>query len=122
MKCWRRSSIAVPPRPLIDDRILEAAKVEPLRDPGHGLGMAETDVASRVQGVEEIVHSQETRGIVEIDEDVAAEDDVELSLRRNGCGVDEIGRCELHRFTQVLDQPALTVLTGTEIALDHVRR
>ena len=73
-----------PPRPLIDDRILEAAKVEPLRDPGHRLGMAETDVASRMQGVVEIVDGQEAGGIVEIDQDVAAEDDVELSLRRNG--------------------------------------
>src|SRR5688572_12282081 len=77
MKCWRRSSIAVTPWPLVDDRILEATKIEPFRDPGHGLGMAETDVASRMQGVIEVVDRKEAGGIIEIDQDVSAEDDVE---------------------------------------------
>src|SRR5918993_5143352 len=107
MKCWRRSSIAIAPRPLIDDRILKAAKVEALRDPGHRLGMAETYVASRMQGLVEIVDREKAGGIVEVDENVAAEDDVELPLRCNGGGINEIGRCELHRFTQILDQPPL---------------
>ena len=50
---------------------------EGVRQPDHGLGGAEHDRASRVEGAGEAAQHVGLRGGVEIDQHVAAEDDVE---------------------------------------------
>ena len=78
-------------RPLIDDRVGKPGYTKQRRDPAHAFRMAQTNVATRPQAVIEIFRRQPPRSIVEIYQDVAAEDEIEIAVLRHILGIDQIG-------------------------------
>ena len=56
--------------------------------------MTETNVAARPQAVIEIFRGEPARSVVEIYQDVAAEDEIEIAILRHILGIDQIGTRE----------------------------
>src|ERR1700733_3031286 len=90
--------------PLIDDGIREAADLEERRDPAHRLGVPQAYEAARRQVVEEILRRQAAGSVVEVDQHVAAEDDIECAVPAGFGRIDEVHRGELDRLAQVRNE------------------
>src|SRR6478735_8839875 len=103
---------------LINDRVLKPANVEQRRNATHGLGMAEANVASRLQAVIEVFSRQAARGVVEIDQHVPAEDKVEVAEMHHVGGVDQIGAGELDRLAKAGIDLKQVGVEWLEIAVD----
>src|ERR1044071_1630826 len=64
---------------LVDDRLRELPEVEQRGDPAHRLGMAEADEAAGIERLVERLGGAAAGRVVEVDQQVAAEHDVEAA-------------------------------------------
>jgi hypothetical protein len=99
----------------INDCVIEANQFEPIVDTGQGLGMTNAKETSRIETIEQVGRRNLSRRIVEINQQVAAKDNVERPLGRHACGIDEVHVAEQHRFFQVVDDFPMLVLHAIEI-------
>ena len=70
----------------------------------------------------QIVRRDQSRCVIEIDEQVAAEDDVEPSEIFQRGGVEQVGGGEAHRFAQIVYDLAAMTLFGLKIGGDQLFR
>src|SRR3984957_18311951 len=77
--------------------------------------MAEANISSRRTARIEILRRHATRCIVEINEQVSAENDVEQTVRPCFGALDDIGRREAHRLTWLVDDLPMLRAGGREI-------
>ena len=64
--------------------------------------MSQTNVAARLQAVIEIFRGEPARSVVEIYQDVAAEDEIEIAILRHILGIDQIGSREFDGIPEAL--------------------
>src|SRR6187431_3449700 len=107
-------------RPLIDDRVGKPGYPKQRGDPAHALRMTETNVSTRPQAVIEIFRGEPARSVVEIYQDVAAEDEVEIAILRHILGIDQVGPREFDGIPESLVD--LTAASGDrpEITADNI--
>src|SRR6185437_16992746 len=78
---WELRSLSRDPGSLVDDGVGKAPHLEQRRDATHGFGVAQADEAAGEQVLVEVFRRDPSRRIVEVNEDIAAKDDVELAVR-----------------------------------------
>ena len=101
---------------LVGDGFGKAARDEQGRDPAHGLAVTEEDEAARTYVLEEVLHGGPAGDVVEVDEDVAAEHDVEDAEPGHGCGIDQVGMFEGDAVAQVgVDLPSSPPLDAADL-------
>src|SRR5216117_4112502 len=74
---------ATPPSLLVHHVVLQMPQLELRGERDERFRVAEQQIAALDQPVVEVPHHHALRGVVEIDDDVAAEDDVEVSEERD---------------------------------------
>ena len=84
--------------------------------------MAQTNVAARLQAVIEIFRRQPPRSVVEIYQDVAAEDEIEIAILLHILRIDQIGTREFDGIPETLVDLMIASGDRTEIAADNVAR
>ena len=82
--------------------------------------MTETNVAARPQAVIEIFRGEPARGVVEIYQDVAAEDEIEIAILRHILGIDQIGPGEFDGIPESLVDLIVAAGDRAEIAADNI--
>src|SRR6476469_5425083 len=107
-------------RPLIDDRVGKPGYTKQRGDPAHALRMAETNVATRPQTVIEIFRGEPARSVIEIYQDVAAEDEIEIAILRHILGVDQIGSREFDGIPEALVDLMVAAGYRPEITADNI--
>jgi hypothetical protein len=68
--------------PLIHDGVGKSGDFEQWRDAAHGFGMTKADISRRPKAIEQVLCCNPARGVVKIDEDVAAKNNVEIPVKR----------------------------------------
>src|SRR5690242_12146600 len=109
-------------RSLIDDCVRIPADAKQGRDAAHRLRMPETNKAAWPQGVVQIFRGDTARSVVEIDQDVAAQHDVETPVLRHGARIDQVYLGELDGIAQAGIDPICARRLAFEVALDQIRR
>src|SRR5438128_2443942 len=84
--------------------------------------MPKTDEASRSQAIIEIFRRKAAGSVVEIDQNVAAEDNIEIAVSRHVARIDKVDLGELNRFTQTYVDAECVLGHGLEIACDDFAR
>src|SRR5271156_5372704 len=90
-------------RPAINDGVREPAYFEQRGDATHRFRMAEANISSRSQALIEILRRYPARGVVEIDEQITAENDIEQTVHPRLGALDDIGRRKPHRFAELVE-------------------
>lgn len=79
--------------------------------------MAKAQEAARIERREQVGGSFQARRVIEIDQKIAAENDVEPPLAGDARRIDEVAGREDYGLTQIVDQLALVAALGLEIGL-----
>src|SRR4051812_45280035 len=95
------SAIRTSPRSLVDDRVFEATDLEQRRYAAHRLGVSQADEATRHQAVEQVLRCQASGRVIEIDQHVAAEDDIEFPVLASLRRLHEVHGRELYGLAQI---------------------
>src|ERR1700685_3635480 len=85
-------------RPAINDGVHEPAHFEQRGDATHRFRMAEANISSRRQALIEILGRHAARGIVEIAEQVSAENAIEAPVWWPFGPLEDVGRRKAHRL------------------------
>src|SRR4026207_622819 len=107
-------------RLLIDDRVGKPGYTKQRGDPAHALGMTETNVAARPQAIIEIFRGEPARSFVEIYQDVAAENEIEIAILRHILGIDQIDPREFDGIPESFVDLVVAAGDRLEIAPDNI--
>ena len=94
--------MSTPNRPAIRDVAAERHHPKGGTDSAHGLGMAEKNKSARNQAVVETTEHLSTRGIVEIDQHVAAKDEIISTLPAHRPPVEQVDLGERHHLLDLV--------------------
>src|ERR1700704_237735 len=116
------SSMRLSQRPPVDDGIRKPADVEQRGDAAHRFRVAQTYESARPQALVEVFRGQPPGGVVEIHQDVAAKNDVEISVGTGLPGIDDIRLGELKGAAELGQDTIAAIVKLGEVTRNQILR
>src|SRR4051812_3419972 len=114
------SSMRLSQRPPVDNGIGKPADVEQRGDAAHRFRVAETYESARPQALVKVFCGQPPGHVVEIHQDVATENNVEISMGSGLRSIDDIRLGELNRAAELRQNAIEPVIKLGEVSRDQI--